>query len=88
MKKMKLLYLISGAGDCFIKLNNGMEYLCTTDFSNKYIKRRRKQLGVTLNFKHTTTVLVFNWDENSFMYINPDHVVGTTPLAKILKNKP
>ena len=87
MKKGILLRTISGAGDCFIKLKTGGEYLCTTDFSTKYIRKFRKKLGIRLNFKNSDTVLVFNWDENKFMYINPDQVIGTTALSLVLKNR-
>ena len=86
MNKMQLLRLLSGAGDSFVLMRDKTESLCTVDFSTKYIKKYRKKYRTSLNFKDKTTILVFNWSENKFAYINPKDVTHVTPLANILKN--
>jgi hypothetical protein len=86
--KMRILKAISAAGDCFVKLKTGGEFLCTTDFSTKYVKKQRKKAGRPVGFDKTKdNILVFNWDKNKFENIPVKDVSGLTPLQQVLKNE-
>jgi len=88
MNKFSLIKVLGTHGDVVLIVKDKTtgvttESLCTSDFSNKYIKAHRE----TRPLRSKGTVTVFNWTENRFEMINPQNVVKFIPLAQILQNK-
>ncbi|RLF44139.1 MAG: hypothetical protein DRN17_05025 [Thermoplasmata archaeon] len=83
--KKLAISLLRKNGDSLIELIGEHDgFLCTTDFSNKYIRRvRRTHRFDSLKGK----ILLFNWTDYEFNAINTRDIFKITPLSTILKNE-
>jgi len=83
--KKLAISLLRKNSDSIVEMSNGQEaFACTTDFSNKYIRRvRRTERFTSLKGK----ILLFNWTEFKFDAINVSEIFRITPLSKILNNE-
>jgi len=88
MTKGYFVKQLKKAGDGIIYFNNNRIAelgLCTADFSNEYIKQKRKTTKVP-RFTKKAPILVFSWTLDSFMRVNPHDVKFVEPLKKVLNN--
>lgn len=83
MNKKYALHKLFEFGDAIIHLKTNRSILVTTDFSNKYIKRVRRQRLTNLKGK----ILVFNWTDWKYEPVMSNDIIFITPLSKVLKNE-
>tara|TARA_R110000851_G_scaffold142629_1_gene281323 strand:- start:462 stop:746 length:285 start_codon:yes stop_codon:yes gene_type:complete len=89
MNKGRVIGLLKEQGDGILTYKDPKtrvitDHLCTLDFKNKYIKTRTK--GKKPWPKNKTDIVVFNWTENRYWILCPEHVLKVHPLAHILRN--
>ena len=86
MQKYAVLSRLRKAGDATIEFrDNEIEpILATTDFRNRYI--RRKKGNKRFNYDKDN-ILIWDWTNDCFGIINPADIKFINPLAQILKNK-
>ena len=80
--KFNILNALRTHSDILLELKNGDCFLCTAEFSNKYIRRNRKPKFI---FKDKT-ILVFSWTDNMYRIVEPMSIKSWKPLSKILGN--
>lgn len=86
MDKKELVSLLTEYGDAIITYvsqnSNKSKYnVCTIDFENDYIKKKRCKAKVTGD-----TILTFCWDTDTFRLIRPSNVTSVQALGNALKN--
>lgn len=82
--KKLAIHLLAANGDSIIEAVGMEPSLCTTDFSNKFIRRvRRTERFPTLKGR----ILLFNWTTYKFDAIEVKNIIRITPLAEVLDNK-
>lgn len=84
MNKKYALTKLYDFGDSMVNMRDGRSFLATTDFSNKYIRKIRRQRVTDLKGK----IIIFNWTDNKYEAVLSHDIAFMTPLAKILNNKP
>lgn len=83
MNKFQIVKALKSNGDSIITMFGDKEAICaTTDFSARYIKRKRSQRFVILK----DCILLFSWTDNSFKNIKIRDIKAITPLANLLRN--
>lgn len=84
MNKFQIVKQLRANGDSILTLGNGKEaILATTDFSTKYIKRKRSQRYTI----QKDCILLFSWTDDGFKNIKISDIKAITPLSKILNNQ-
>lgn len=82
-KKAAIALLVKN-GDSLVEMRHGEDFVGTTDFSNKYIRRvRRTERFNSLKGK----ILIFNWTAYKFDAIDVKNIFRITPLSSILQNE-
>ena len=83
MNKFQIVKQLRANGDSIITLADGKEaILATTDFSERYIKRKRSQRFTILK----DCILLFSWTDDKFKNIKVRDVKSILPLSKMLNN--
>ena len=69
-------------GDSTLILKGEPDIVATTDFDNKYIKRKKYgRFPIHKNF-----ILMFSWTDDKFRNIEIDKIKSIKPLSSILNN--
>lgn len=74
--------MMQNNGDSVLTLKGEADIVATTDFSTKYIKRKRYG-------KYTIekgAILVFSWTDDKFRNINVEDIKNIKPLSDLLGN--
>ena len=83
MNKFQIIKALKNNSDSIITLFGDKEAICaTTDFSERYIKRKRSQRFTILKY----CILLFSWTDDKFRNIKIRDVKSITPLAALLRN--
>jgi hypothetical protein len=83
MNKFQIVKQLRNNGDSILTLKDNKEsILVTTDFSARYIKRKKSQRFTILK----NCILLFSWTDNGFRNIKISDIKNITPLSVILKN--
>lgn len=70
-------------GDSILTLQNAPAIVATTDFSTKYISKKKSgRMPVKKNM-----IVVFSWTDDSFRSIEVNKIKSIQPLSSILENK-
>jgi len=81
--KFNILNALKIHSDILIELRDGEAILCTADFRNKYIRKKRKPKFMFRD----RTILIFSWTDNQYKVIDPSKIRTWQPLSKILRNE-
>ena len=82
MNKYHILKMMQNNGDSILTLKGEEDIVATTDFDNKYI--RRKKYGRFPIIKNA--ILMFSWTDYKFRNISIDIIRNIKPLSSILNN--
>ena len=83
MNKFQIIKALKNNSDSIITLFGDKEAICvTTDFSERYIKRKRSQRFTILK----DCILLFSWTDDKFRNIKIRDIKSITPLANLLRN--
>ena len=81
MNKFQIIKALRNNGDSIITLYT--EAICaTTDFSTRYIKRKRSQRFTILK----DCILLFSWTDDKFRNVKIRDIKSIMPLASLLRN--
>ncbi len=83
MNKFQIVKALKSNGDSILSLFNNEGMLVTTDFSARYIKRKRAQRYTI----QKDCILLFSWTDNMFKNIKIRDIKNILPLSVILKNQ-
>ena len=84
MNKFQIVKALRNNGDSILTLHGDKEaILATTDFSARYIKRKRSQRFTILK----DCILLFSWTNDSFKNIKVRDIKSIMPLSAVLKNQ-
>lgn len=83
MNKFQIVKQLRNNGDSIIVLYSNTDgILATTDFSERYIKRKKSQRYTI----QKDCILLFSWTDNEFKNIKVKDIKQITPLASLLRN--
>lgn len=83
MNKFQIVKALRNNGDSIISMFGDKEaILATTDFSARYIKRKKSQRFTI----QKDCILLFSWTDNGFKNIKIRDIKSILPLAMVLKN--
>ena len=83
MNKFYIVKQLRANGDSIITLVGDKDpILATTDFSERYIKRKRSQRFTILK----DCILLFSWTDDKFKNIKVKDIKSILPLSKMLNN--
>lgn len=83
MNKFQIVKQLRNNGDSIITLKGDKEaILATTDFSAKYIKKKKSQRFTILK----DCILLFSWTDDMFKNVKISDIKSITPLSAVLKN--
>jgi len=83
MNKFQIVKALRLNGDSIITMFGDKEaILATTDFSERYIKRKRSQRFTILK----DCILLFSWTNDMFKNIKVRDIKHILPLSAVLKN--
>ena len=83
MNKFQIVKELRNNGDMIITIFGDKEDICaTTDFSSRYIKRKRSQRFTI----QKDCILLLSWTDDNFKNIKVKDVKSIMPLASVLKN--
>ena len=83
MNKFQIVKQLRNNGDSTLTLHGDKEaILVTTDFSARYIKRKRSQRFTI----QKECILLFSWTNDGFKNIKVKDIKQITPLSAVLKN--
>lgn len=83
MNKFQIVKQLRNNGDSILTLHGDKEAaLVTTDFSARYIKRKRSQRFTI----QKECILLFSWTDDGFKNIKVKDIKQVTPLSAVLKN--
>jgi hypothetical protein len=82
MNKFHIVKQLRANGDSILTLRNEQSILATTDFSARYIKRKKSQRFTI----QKDCILLFSWTDDGFKNIKVNEIRQITPLSAVLKN--
>jgi len=83
VNKFQIVKQLRANGDSVISFRNDKEaILATTDFSERYIKRKKSQRFTILK----DCILLFSWTDNQFKNVKVTDIKSIQSLASVLKN--
>lgn len=83
MNKFQIVKQLRNNGDSIIVLHSNPDgIMATTDFSERYIKRKRSQRFTI----QKDCILLFSWTDDSFKNIKVTDIKSISPLASLLRN--
>jgi hypothetical protein len=82
MNKFHILKMMKFNGDSILALKEEQDIVATTDFDNKYIKRKKYgRYPIAKN-----SILMFSWTDYKFRNIEIDKIKNIKPLSSMLNN--
>lgn len=83
MNKFQIVKALKNNGDSILTLHGDKEaILATTDFSARYIKRKKSQRYTI----QKDCILLFSWTDNKFRNVGVREIKSILPLSVVLKN--
>ena len=83
MNKFHVIKQMRFNGDSTLTLRGEDAIMATTDFSSRYIKR--KKYGRFTMLKNC--ILVYSWTDDKFRNVEVNSIIGIQPLSALLQNK-
>lgn len=83
MNKFQIVKQLRNNGDSIITQRGDKDaIMVTTDFSARYIKRKKSQRFTILK----DCILLFSWTDDGFKNVKVSDIKQITPLSAVLKN--
>lgn len=85
INKRNAIFMLKTFGDAIIDFKDRRDpILCTIDFSNKYIRKEKRDVKQNLK----GGILIFDWTNYKYDIIRVNEIYSITALSDILKNVP